>query len=83
MASELLLPELAGLFEGGLTMAISNKKAVEAAKVVAEYCKERKSCQNCIFRLYGCENWHCAIGAFDLQDVLRNIARKEGNGWYL
>lgn len=64
-------------------MAVSNKKAVEAAKIVAEYCKEQKSCQNCIFRLYGCENWHCAIGAFDLQDVLRNIAAKKGNGGYL
>ena len=25
---------------------ISNKKVVEAAKVVAEYCKEQQSCQS-------------------------------------
>lgn len=63
-------------------MAISNKKAVEAAKVVVDYCGEQKSCQNCVFRIYGCENWHCAIGAFDLRDVLRNIdAKKKNHGW--
>ena len=43
---------------------ISNKKVVECAKVIAEYCKEQGSCQNCIFRLFGCENWHCAIKAW-------------------
>lgn len=64
-------------------MAISNKKAVEAAKVIADYCKEQKSCQNCIFRLYGCSNWNCAIGAFELQDVLRNIEEKKKNHGYL
>ena len=64
-------------------MAISNKKAVDAAKVVVDYCREQKSCQNCIFRIYGCENWHCAIGAFDLRDVLRNIDSKKKNHGYL
>lgn len=64
-------------------MAISNKKALEAAKVIADFCKEQCGCQNCIFRLYGCENWHCAIGAFDLQDVLRNIGAKKKNHGYL
>ena len=64
-------------------MEISNKKAVEAAKVIADYCNEQKSCQNCILRIYGCENWHCAIGAFDLRDVLRNIDAKKINHGYL
>lgn len=49
-------------------MAISNKKAVEAAKVIADYCKEQTSCQNCIFRLHGCENWHCAILLIPIRD---------------
>lgn len=62
-------------------MAISNKKALEAAKVVADYCKEQVSCQNCIFRLFGAENWHCAIGAFDLRDVLSNIEAKKNHGY--
>lgn len=30
-------------------MAISNKKAVESAKVLVEFCKEQPGCQNCIF----------------------------------
>lgn len=64
-------------------MPISNKKALEAAKVISEFCKEQQSCQNCIFRLYGCENWHCAIGAFEIQDVLRNIEAKRKNHGYL
>lgn len=62
---------------------ISDKKVVEAAKVVAEYCKEQSSCQNCIFRLYGCDSWKCHIQAFDLQDVLSNIEAKKKNHGYL
>lgn len=61
---------------------ISNKKVVECAKVIAEYCKEQGVCQNCIFRLFGCENWHCAIDAFEIQTVLSNIeAQKKHNGY--
>lgn len=62
---------------------ISNKKVVAAAQTIAEYCKQQSGCQNCIFRLYGCENWHCAIGAFELQDVLSNIEAKKKNHGYL
>jgi hypothetical protein len=61
---------------------ISNKKVLEAVKVVTDFCKEQKSCQNCIFRLYGSDHWKCNIEAFDLQDVLSNIeAKKKNNGW--
>lgn len=61
---------------------VSNKKAIEAAQVVAEYCEQQAGCQNCIFRLYGCERWNCSIGAFDIQDVLSNIkAKKKNNGF--
>lgn len=62
---------------------VSSNKAVEAAQTIAEYCKQQSGCQNCIFRLYGCENWHCAIGAFELQDVLSNIEAKKKNNGYL
>jgi hypothetical protein len=62
---------------------ISNKKVVECAKVIAEYCKEQSGCQNCIFRLYGCEQWHCAIGAFELQTVLSNIESKKNKNGYI
>lgn len=64
-------------------MMISNNKALEAAKVIAEYCKEQSSCQNCIFRQHGCDSWKCHIQAFDLQDVLYNIEAKKKNHGYL
>ena len=54
-------------------MSISSKKALEAAKVIVDFCNEQKGCQNCIFRLYGSDNWKCHMYAFDLQDVLSNI----------
>lgn len=62
---------------------ISTKKALESAKVIVDYCKEQKGCQNCIFRLYGCENWHCAIGAFEIQDIMSNIKAKTKNHGYI
>ena len=64
-------------------MAISANKAFEAAKVIRDYCNEQKSCQNCIFRLYGCSNWNCAIGAFALQDIVSNMEAKKKNRGYL
>ena len=62
---------------------ISSKKAVESAQVIADYCKEQRGCQNCIFRQHGAEGWKCYIRAFDLQDVLSNIEAKKKNRGYL
>lgn len=62
---------------------ISNKKAIESAKLIVEYCKERNSCQNCIFRQFGCDSWKCHIEAFDLRDVLSNIEAKKKNHGYI
>lgn len=62
---------------------ISAKKAVEAAEIISNYCKQRASCQNCIFRLYGADSWKCHIEALDLQDVLANIETKKKNGGWL
>ena len=64
-------------------MAISNKKAVESAKVIAEYCKEQRGCQNCIFREFGADSWNCHIDAFDLREVLYNIEAKKKNRGFL
>ena len=36
---------------------ISNKKVVEAAKTIVDYCKQQDGCQNCIFRSFGCDHW--------------------------
>lgn len=62
---------------------VSNKKALDAAQIIADYCREQQSCQNCIFRLYGAESWKCQIQAFDLQDVLSNVAAKKKRGGYI
>lgn len=62
---------------------MTTKKVLESAKVIVAYCKEQSNCQNCIFRLYGAENWHCAIGAFELRDVLSNIEAKKKHGGYI
>lgn len=62
---------------------ISSKKAVESAQVIANFCKEQRGCQNCIFRMYGADHWKCHINAFDLQDVLTNIEAKKKNRGYL
>lgn len=62
---------------------ISTNKAVEAAQTITDFCRQQKSCQNCIFRLYGADHWRCHIEAFDLQDVLSNIAAKKNNNGYL
>ena len=58
-------------------MSISSKKALEAAKVIVDFCNEQKGCQNCIFRLYGADHWKCNIEAFDLCEVLWNIESKK------
>lgn len=62
---------------------ISSKKALEAAKVIVDFCNEQKGCQNCIFRLHGADHWKCHMYAFDLQDVLSNIEAKKKNHGYL
>ena len=62
---------------------ISSKKAVESAQVIADFCKEQRGCQNCIFRMHGADHWKCHINAFYLQDVLSNIEAKKKNGGFL
>ncbi len=62
---------------------ISSKKALESAQVIADFCKEQRGCQNCIFREYGADSWKCHMDAFDLQDVLSNIEAKKKNRGYL
>ena len=64
-------------------MAISNKKAIEAAKTIIDFCKEQKGCQNCIFRKHGADHWECNIEAFDLREVFWNIEVKKKNHGYI
>ena len=58
-------------------------QVVEAAKTIVDYCKQQGGCQNCIFRSFGCDHWNCAIGAFEIRDVLSNIEAKKRNHGYL
>lgn len=62
---------------------LSNKKILEHAKAIVDYCSEQRGCQNCIFRKFGADAWKCHIEAIDLRDVLDNIERKKRNGGYL
>ena len=64
-------------------MAISNKKAVDAAKVLVEFCKEHPGCQNCIFRRFGADRWNCQIEVYGLRETLDNIGIKKNNHGYL
>lgn len=58
-------------------MAISNKKAVAAAKILIDFCEEQRGCQNCIFRKHGADPWYYNIEAFDLREVMWNIEVKK------
>ena len=64
-------------------MAISIKKAIEAAKTIIDFCNEQKGCQNCMFRKHGADHWECNIVAFDLREVLWNIEAKKRNHGYI
>ena len=62
---------------------ISARKAVSCAETLVQFCKEQPECQNCIFRKFGADHWNCQIEAYDLRDVLANIAAKKRNRGYL
>lgn len=62
---------------------ISQKRAVESARVISDYCKEQRSCQNCIFRKFGADHWECHIESFEIKAVLANIEAKKKKRGYL
>ena len=64
-------------------MAISKKKAVEAAKMLVEYCRVQRSCQNCIFRKFRADHWGCNIEGIDLNEVMDNYEAKKRNHGYI
>ena len=66
-----------------MKMSISSKKALESAKVLVDYCKEQKKCQNCIFRQHGADHWNCQIEAFDIREVLGNVEAKKKNHGFI
>lgn len=62
---------------------MTNKKVLDAVQTIIDFCKEQRSCRNCIFRKFGADHWNCHIDAFDLQDVLSNIEAKKKNHGYI
>lgn len=62
---------------------ITDKKAIECAKTLVEFCKQQGGCQNCIFRAFGADHWNCHIEAFDLRDILWNMEAKKKNRGYI
>ena len=62
---------------------VTEKKAIEAATVVAQFCREQHGCQNCIFRKHGGDYWKCQISAFDLQDIIDNKQAKKNKWGYI
>ena len=40
---------------------MTDKKAIECAVALAEFCQSQRGCQNCIFRDYACDHWDCNI----------------------
>lgn len=41
---------------------VSNKKALDCAETLVQFCKEQNGCQNCLFRKFGADRWDCHIG---------------------
>lgn len=62
---------------------MTDKKAIETAKLLVVYCKNQKGCQNCVFRKYGSDHWECNINAFDLNEVVSNYEAKRKNHGYI
>ena len=62
---------------------MNDKKAIETAKKLVEFCEDQKGCQNCVFRKYGSDHWECNINAFDLCDTISNYEAKRKNHGYI
>ena len=62
---------------------ITDKKVLESAGIIAEYCKQQRGCQNCLFRAYGADHWKCLIEAYDIRYALENKSAKQKNHGYI
>lgn len=40
---------------------VSNKRAEDCAKTLAQFCKDQGGCQNCIFRAFGADRWNAML----------------------
>lgn len=65
---------------------MTDKKVVTCAETLVAFCKERRYCQNCVFRKFGADSWRCHIGEpqlWDLKEVASNAEAKKRNHGYL
>lgn len=62
---------------------MTDKKALDCAKIIVAYCEEQKCCQNCIFRKHGGDHWDCFIKVFDMREVVSNFEAKKKNHGYI
>lgn len=65
---------------------ISDKKALENAIILSNFCKEQRGCQNCIFRKFGAGQWKCHVGEpewWDIDEIARQVEAKRRNNGYL
>lgn len=65
---------------------VSNKRAEDCAKTLAQFCKDQGGCQNCIFRAFGADRWKCHVGEpawWNLKEVADNMEAKKRNHGYL
>lgn len=54
---------------------LSDRKAVEYAVELAVFCRQQRSCQDCIFRLPKRKGWSCNldhIEYIDMREIWRN-----------
>lgn len=66
--------------ERGGRIVITDKKALEACKTIAEYCAQRSCCQRCIFRKHKPDRWECHVYAMNMAEILSNIEAKKRGG---
>ena len=75
-----------GSFESKREYFAAEKKAIEAAKVLHEFCEKMVMCQNCIFRKHGGDLWEChleRIKFLDMRDIEENKQAKRKKGGYI
>lgn len=66
---------------------MTDKKAIEYAKALSQFCGEQNGCQNCVFRKFGCDRWGCLLNDFiqrlDVREIESNYNAKRKNGGYI
>ncbi len=65
---------------------MTDRKAIECAKALSQFCSEQSGCQKCVFRKYGSDSWRCLLNDFiqylDTDEIERNYNAKRKNYGY-